>query len=77
MWGALYCYTPEVFPSSHRATGTGIAAAFNRLWGLAGTLATTFTGFTNVPLFLGASLWVSGGLVSFILPYETRKKASL
>ncbi|EXJ79526.1 hypothetical protein A1O3_07805 [Capronia epimyces CBS 606.96] len=77
MWGALYYYTPEVFPTFHRGTAVGLAASFNRVCGLAGTLITTYSGFTNVPLFLGASLWMAAGLLSFVLPFETRNKASL
>lgn len=77
MWGALYCYTPEIFPAFHRGTGVGLAAAFNRICGLAGTLIVTYSNYSNVPLFLGASLWMAAGLVSFVLPFETRNKASL
>lgn len=30
-WGALYAATPEVYPTSHRATGAGWAAGFGRI----------------------------------------------
>ncbi|HZK05788.1 MAG TPA: MFS transporter [Actinomycetaceae bacterium] len=30
-WGALYAITPEVYPTSHRGTGSGAATAFGRL----------------------------------------------
>lgn len=33
-WGALYAYTPELFPTSSRATGMGAAGAMARLGGL-------------------------------------------
>ena len=37
-WGALYAYTPEQYPTSIRATGAGMAAAFGRIGGIFGPL---------------------------------------
>ncbi|OQP16464.1 MFS transporter [Geobacillus zalihae] len=37
-WGALYTYTPEQYPTSIRATGAGMAAAFGRIGGIFGPL---------------------------------------
>lgn len=34
MYGVLYGYTPEVFPTPHRGTGDAFAAAANRITGL-------------------------------------------
>jgi putative MFS transporter len=33
-WGAVYTYTPELYPTRERATGAGAAAAFGRIGGL-------------------------------------------
>ena len=33
-WGAVYTYTPELYPTRDRATGAGAAAAFGRVGGL-------------------------------------------
>lgn len=77
MWGALYCYTPEVIPSVHRGTGCGIAAAANRICGLMAPIIATYVGFSNTPLFVSASLWMVAGVTSFLLPFETAGKASL
>lgn len=77
MWGALYYYTPEVIPSLHRGTGTGIAAAFNRICGLQAPIIATYVGYNNKPIFVSASLFVVAGLLSLLFPYETRGKASL
>ncbi|KAL9564746.1 hypothetical protein ACKAV7_011198 [Fusarium commune] len=33
-YGTLYAYTPEVLPSAHRATGSAIAVACNRVMGI-------------------------------------------
>ncbi len=77
MWGALYCYTPEVFPSIHRGTACGIAAAFNRICGLQAPIIATYVGYTNTPIFVSASLYILAGLVSFCFPYETSGRSSL
>ncbi|KAI1610283.1 MFS general substrate transporter [Exophiala viscosa] len=77
MWGALYCYTPEVIPSIHRGTGTGLAAAFNRICGLMAPIIATYVGYTNTPIYVSASLYIVAGLLSFLFPYETSGKASL
>lgn len=41
-WGALYAYTPELYPDSIRATGTGMAASFGRIGGILGPLMVGF-----------------------------------
>jgi putative MFS transporter len=41
-WAGLYTYTPELYPTRIRGTGSGIAASIGRL---AGILAPTLTGF--------------------------------
>jgi len=48
-WAGLYTYTPELYPTRIRGTGTGAAASIGRM---AGILAPTVTGF----------LYFSGGL---------------
>lgn len=37
-WGALYAYSPEQYPGSVRATGTGMAAGVGRIGGVLGPL---------------------------------------
>jgi len=37
-WGALYAYSPEQYPTSIRATGSGMAAAVGRVGGIFGPL---------------------------------------
>lgn len=34
MYGILYAYTPEVFPTSSRGSGNAICASLNRLFGI-------------------------------------------
>src|SRR2546422_7329661 len=33
-WGVVYTYTPELYPTSVRATGAGVAAAVGRIGGV-------------------------------------------
>ncbi|MZQ86979.1 MFS transporter [Paenibacillus sp. 5J-6] len=35
-WGAMYAYTPELYPTSVRSTGVGLAASFGRVGGIIG-----------------------------------------
>lgn len=35
-WGAMYAYTPELYPTAIRSTGVGLAAAFGRIGGVIG-----------------------------------------
>src|SRR2546422_11455323 len=39
-WGVVYSYTPELYPTSVRATGSGVAAAGGRIGGIIGPYLT-------------------------------------
>jgi hypothetical protein len=41
-YGTLYAFTPEVLPSAHRATGNGVAVAFNRIMGIVSAIVATY-----------------------------------
>jgi putative MFS transporter len=51
-WGALYAITPEIYPTTMRASGAGAAAGFGRIASIAAPLL--------VPVVLAA--WGSGAL---------------
>jgi putative MFS transporter len=76
-WGALYAYTPELYPTHLRATGMGTAGSMARLGGLlapsalAGIAAQSFG--TAVALF--AALLALAGLLSLFIDTETRHTA--
>jgi MFS transporter, putative metabolite:H+ symporter len=73
-WGALYAYTPEVYPTQVRATGTGAASGMARV---AGALAPLVGGLL-LPVSLVAALGVYagaflvGGLAVLAARAETR-----
>jgi MFS transporter, putative metabolite:H+ symporter len=75
MWSALYAYTPELYPTRIRATGTGFASAIGRVGSLIGPyvigIILPSTGQTGV-FALGAGAFVVAALAVLILGEETR-----
>ncbi|KZP32835.1 membrane transporter [Athelia psychrophila] len=69
--GTLYGYTVEVLPSAHRATGNGIAIAFDRLMGIvSAVIATEANTDTSVPIYICAALYGAIAVVAIALPFE-------
>ena len=75
-WGALYAFTPELYPTSLRASGMGIAGAMARLGGLfAPTLVGIVVGISfNVALGVFAALLVIAALATTMIDVETKEK---
>jgi len=75
MWAALYTYTPELYPTSARATGSGFASAIGRVGSLLGPMVTglvfPLTGQGGV-FALGALCFVVAALVVWVFGVETR-----
>lgn len=74
-WGALYAYTPELYPTTSRATGMGAAGAMARLGGL---LAPSLVGYVvaqGLGLTIGifAGLLVIAALAAQLIDTETRQ----
>jgi putative MFS transporter len=75
MWCPLYVYTPELYPTNTRATGSGCASALGRFGGilgpaLVGIILPTCGQFT---IFAGAAgLFVLAALTILILGEETK-----
>ncbi|KAF3185536.1 hypothetical protein TWF788_004358 [Orbilia oligospora] len=78
MYGILYAYTPEIFPTSSRGTGNALAACANRVFGI---MAPVIAGYadltTSVPVYVSGALFIAAGGVMLLLPYEPRGKASM
>jgi putative MFS transporter len=75
MWSALYAYTPELYPTEVRATGTGFASAIGRVGSLIGPyiigVILPMTGQGGV-FALGAGAFVIAALSVLILGEETK-----
>ncbi|WP_338759040.1 MFS transporter [Massilia sp. METH4] len=75
-WGALYAFTPEVYPTDLRASGMGTAGAVARFGGLfapsivAPVMATHFTG----ALAMLAAFLVAGAVAILCVDLESRHR---
>ncbi|MEH6435900.1 MFS transporter [Massilia sp. DD77] len=76
-WGALYAFTPEVYPTALRASGMGVAGAVARFGGLfapaivAPVMATHFT----LALAMLAGFLLAGALAIANVGVESRNRA--
>jgi putative MFS transporter len=77
MWSVMYAYTPELYPTHIRATGTGVASAIGRIGALIGPyfvgVILPKVGDTGVFAF-GAASFVLAALSVLILGEETKGK---
>ncbi|MDS7597675.1 MFS transporter [Agrobacterium tumefaciens] len=74
-WGALYAYTPELYPTESRATGMGAAGAMARLGGLT---APSILGYAIAQGFgfavgIFAGLLVLAAIAATMINAETRR----
>lgn len=72
-WGAIYAYTPELFPTEVRATGNGFAGGVGKIGAVVGPIlagALVETGYLAALAPL-AVVFVLGGLVVFAFGRET------
>lgn len=74
-WGALYAFTPELYPTASRATGMGAAGAMARFGGLIAPSAMAFVVAQSFGLAIAvfAGLLVLAGLAAFMIDAETRE----
>ncbi|KAH8202899.1 hypothetical protein TruAng_002952 [Truncatella angustata] len=77
-YAIMFAFTPESFPGPVRGTGTGIAASLLRFGGLIASLISIYGGgYTVIPIYVSAALWIVVGFFCFGLPYETHGHASI
>ncbi|TMU91860.1 MFS transporter [Brucella haematophila] len=76
-WGALYAFTPELYPTALRASGMGAAGAMARLGGLLApsALAIVISQSFNVAVAMFAGLLALAGVIAFLINVETRQQA--
>ena len=78
VWGVLYTYTPEQYPTNIRAFGSGWASAIGRMGGIVAPLVVTqmmvqSNGFHHVFMMFTAVLFAVA-LVILVLGEETKGK---
>ncbi len=79
MWGVIYSYSPEVFPTRVRGTGVGMASSLARILGSLAPLATGAllqTVSLQAPLYLSSAALCGAALCMVALPIETRGLAA-
>lgn len=78
MYGVLYAYTPEVFPTKIRGTAVGLAASANRVLGVFAPIIAIFADLsTSAPIFVSGALFLVSAVLVAFYPYEPRNKSSL
>lgn len=76
-WGALYAFTPELYPTALRASGMGAAGAMARLGGLLApsVLALVISQSFNIAVALFAGLLLIAAIIAFFINVETKQQA--
>ncbi|EKM59977.1 uncharacterized protein PHACADRAFT_138348 [Phanerochaete carnosa HHB-10118-sp] len=78
MYGVLYAVSPELFPTKDRGTGNALVAISNRIFGIMAPIIALESNLqTSVPIFVAAALFIGGGVIAILLPFEPRGKASI
>lgn len=77
-WGVIYTYTPEMYPTSMRALGSGWAAGFGRIGGmiapaLVGVMIARGLGIGNVFVMFAAVL-IAVSIIVVTMGVESRQK---
>ncbi|KRB50820.1 MFS transporter [Rhizobium sp. Root708] len=74
-WGALYAYTPELYPTASRATGMGTAGAVARLGGLVAPSLMTLVVSEGLGIAIGlfAGFLVAAAIAALAIDAETRQ----
>lgn len=77
VYGVLYAYTPEIFPTKVRGTGVGLAASANRVLGIFSPVIGMYANLaTSAPIFVSGALFILAGVVSAFFPYESKGRAT-
>ncbi|ASS91063.1 MAG: MFS transporter [Bacillaceae bacterium] len=75
-WGALYAYTPELYPTEIRGTGAGMAASFGRIGGIFGPLLVGYLAALKVSMVAIFSIFcaaiIIGALAVLLFGQETK-----
>lgn len=76
-WGALYAFTPEVYPTDLRASGMGLAGAVARFGGLfaPAIIAPLMANHFTLSLVVLSSMLVAGAVSIWAVDVESRNRA--
>lgn len=78
MYAVLYAYTPEIFPTKDRGTGNATTATANRVFGIMAPIIAIYANLeTSAPVYVSGALFIAAGILTVLLPFEPRGKASL
>ncbi|WP_379134362.1 MFS transporter [Paenibacillus sp. sgz500958] len=75
-WGGMYAYTPELYPTAVRSTGSGLATSFGRIGGiiaplLVGYLVERSVGIGSIFMMFFVTIFI-GATAVFFLGKETK-----
>jgi len=75
-FSTVYVYTPEVYPTTIRATGLGVASGISRIAGiLTPFVANVLSQYEiYIPIVIYASVAFIAAFASMLLPIETKKR---
>lgn len=76
-WGALYAFTPELYPTALRGSGMGAAGAMARLGGLLApsVLAWVISQSFIIAVGMFAALLLLAAIIAFFINVETKQQA--
>lgn len=78
MYAVLYAYTPEIFATKDRGTGNACTATANRVFGIMAPIIAIYANLeTSAPVYVSGALFIASGMLTVLLPFEPRGKASL
>lgn len=64
MYGVIYVYTPEVFPTKIRGTAVGLAASANRILGVFSPIIASVADLsTPAPIFVSGALFLASAVL--------------
>ncbi|MGC8994337.1 MAG: MFS transporter, partial [Pyrobaculum sp.] len=69
VWGVIYAYTPELFPTAVRGIATGLSGSAARVGMILGPML--YPLFSSTALLIIAAVWATASALIWLLP-ETR-----
>ncbi|KAJ7045983.1 hypothetical protein C8F04DRAFT_1173905 [Mycena alexandri] len=78
MYGVVYGFSPELFPTKDRGTGNALVATANRILGIMAPIIALYTGIaTTAPIYIAGGLFIVAGFITMLLPFESQGRAAL